>query len=648
MSLHSTHGYDMVLVFNELGLTEALAHTILEQPILEGDTEGDLDLPVDLGGPISFRWEAVSDPDAPNTLDFDSYLENGVRLSFAYIMNLAAEAGSFGFSGRVRIAAPLRIRSDGNRQSVVLDFRYYGVSPENIEVEIDSLPERLTGHEAEVRSAIANMLSEQLPTFWGLLETTNLRFEVDREASASEPLVLQNLNVITFWRSCLAILLTTGGGSSGRSSALDICAPGARPETPVLLMLGNDLVLRRLVCPSILQAFELTSPVDDLFDFTDTEARLREPVAVNDFLDHRRVDQTTLNSLELTVSGDQIAIEGSVWLTGTGWGAIFSFSGSVVVEISDEGHPEFHSEMTTALTDFTFSAWVWALGMWGQGHTLAGIAGQLASHCFNRFFQIAFAEWLRGAVESLFPEPDVPTPALPFSLEISEALWDDLSFYGWPRFSEQAPEHVGPEVWIDGEFEVTEAQGSETEQMVVCKVVKVVRTTFTKAHYGAFRARMRRLVAPLQYSWSLGGMPLEGESSVEMGDAEISFSVQGDRCELWVGSGDSLNAELRVEVEDARGAIVPSPPRTLTVEGTLDSMGVSGAEVIMGPIVEILQTEPNALVNELASRGLIDPGESRPDESLSTQPSRATRTEAFRAALGRGMDMDLSDLPFDG
>ena len=59
MSQNNTHGYDMVLVFNDLGMTEAFAHTILELPIFNDV----IDLPAGLGNEIPFFWQATKLPD---------------------------------------------------------------------------------------------------------------------------------------------------------------------------------------------------------------------------------------------------------------------------------------------------------------------------------------------------------------------------------------------------------------------------------------------------------------------------------------------------------------------------------------------------------------------------------------------------------
>lgn len=600
---------------------------------------------------IPFFWQVASEPDSPNTVDFDTSLVNGVRLEFAYIMNLEEETGEYGFTGRVRLAHPLTIRRNGRRRCVVIDFSE-GISPENIEVDIDALPARLSEREAEMSAAIRDMLTVQLQQERCLLETANLCFEVDQEdtvidpmeVSEASPLSLQMVDGITCWRSCLIILLTTGGGHTGDRRAFNTCEIAIPPEVSVALTLGNDLVLRRLVFPSILESFELTGSVDNFFDFDDSGALLRDMIYINNFVDDNRVEQTVLTRLDVTIADAQYNIEGLVTMSGTGWSSHFSFSGSVVVEINDEGRPEFRSEIDTTMIDFRFSWWVWVVGMLGQGSMLAGIGGQIASRIITTIMQNGFARSLSDSFNQLFPQPDVPFPALPFSLDISDAEIDDLTFYGRPRFPERPPEYEGPKVWIDGDFEVTDVQVSGGNHMVVLKVVNIYQTTFKKAHYGAFRARRSLLVAPFKYNWYLDDVPLEGEATVQIGDAEIRYSLLRDSCELWLASGDSLAAELKVVVEDARGRIADSR-RTLTVEGSIDSVGVTGAEIVAGPIVDLFGKE--TVLDELASRGLVAPGESSPDESQSEEPSRLARTNAFRKALSLGMEMDLSDMPFD-
>ncbi len=550
-------------------------------------------------------------------------------------MNLEDETGEYGFTGRVSLEHPLTLQ----HSRVVMDFDER-ISPENIEVDIDALPARLTGHEVEMRTAIRDMLSVQLQRERPVLETPNLHFS----GYVSD---LQVTNLITCFRSCLIIMFSRTGYDHLNSFACEICDTAIRPEASAALVLSTYYVYRYHVCRSFIETFGLSGSADDFFSFPEhSEAHLRDSINIDNFVDDNRVDHTILTGLDITISDGQFNIEGLVTMSGTGWVSHFSFSGSVVLEINDQGHPEFRTDIDTTMIDFRLVWWVWFAGMLGQGNTLAGVGGQIASRIITTIIQNVFARWLSESVNELFPQPDVPNPALPFTLDITDTEIDDLTFYGRPCFPERPREYEGPKVWIDGDFEVTDVQPGGGSHMVVLKVVDIHQTTFKKAHYGAFRVRSSLLVAPFRYNWYLNDVLLEGAATVQVGDAEVRYSVRRNSCELWLASGDSLDTELKVLVGDSRDMTVESPPRRLIVEGSIDLVGVTGTEIVAGPIVELFGKE--TVIDELASQGLVAPGGPGPDESQSEEPSYVSRRNAFRKALSLGMEMDLSDVPFDG
>ena len=87
----------------------------------------------------------------------------------------------------------------------------------------------------------------------------------------------------------------------------------------------------------------------------------------------------------------------------------------------------------------------------------------------------------------------------------------------------------------------------------------------------------------------------------------------------------------------------------LTAEGGTESMGVTGEEALMGPLAELFLTEPHRAIDELTALGTFLEWGTRPDELEEEETwNRSGHLTAMRAALGRGMDMDLTDLPFHG
>lgn len=636
MALHRTHGYDMVLEFSEAGLNTAL------EPELYNLPQVTFDLPASAVGPIAYRWQAVP---TDSTVDLNTTLENGVGLDLAYIMNPETAEGEEGFTGRVRIAHPLSVQEIGaTRRCIVLDFTT-GVPVGNIEVDFDgSLPPPLDGHEPAVRDAMAEMLSTYLEDEVGLLETSNLCFEIDPEGS--DPLfpAAVDLTVVGDDGGCLVLLITTGGGEAGDRSAFTDCAIATRPEAQVLLMLGNDLLLQRLVCPRFLDLIGLTGSAEDFFDFADTEATLREPVPIDHLVTDDRVDEADLESLRFTIEDGGVTVVGGVSLSGTGWTCTVPLEGSVMVGVNAAGAPEISIQVVPGTPDVRIEGWVWALGTLG-GSIILGIIGGVVVAVTLALIDDVVEESLAGALAGLFPA--IPGPLFPpWPVEIDEIFLDDLAIYGRPSFSEGPPVHVGPAAWIDGELEVADVQGTGTTHRTFMGVVETIHTTFEKAHYGAFRARHRQLVAPLTYYWFLDGQPLEGDGTVGVDDAEIRFSVGGDSCELWAEMGDSLDADLEVTIEDDRDTTVEAN-RRLTVEGGSDSMGVSGEEVLMGPLMELFQKSPQRIVDTMTALGNFLQWGTRPDEARQPEAvSRVARSGAFREALSKGMDMDLSDHPF--
>ena len=413
------------------------------------------------------------------------------------------------------------------------------------------------------------------------------------------------------------------------------------------MMLGNDLLLRRLICPRFLDLLDLAGTADDFFDFAGAEATLRDPVSVAHLVADDRVDEANLDSLRIAIEDGRVAVAGSMSLAGTGWTATVPMEGSVAVGINDAGEVGVSTEVAAGTPDVEFEWWVWLLGILG-GTIILPVIGTVVVAVTLALLDDVVEESFAGALEGLFPAPEIPAPDPPGEMEIDEVFLDDLAVYGRPRFSEEPPETTVPEVWIDGELEVTDVQGTGTTFTTVAGAVEILRTTFERAHHGSFRARRRLLMAPMTFRWYLDDHRLSGDGTREVDGAEVRYSADGDTCEIWTELGDDLDTELEVRVEDARGVAVEAWLR-LTAEGGTESMGVTGEEALMGPLAELFLTEPHRAIDELTALGTFLEWGTRPDELEEEETwNRSGHLTAMRAALGRGMDMDLTDLPFHG
>lgn len=147
------------------------------------------------------------------------------------------------------------------------------------------------------------------------------------------------------------------------------------------------------------------------------------------------------------------------------------------------------------------------------------------------------------------------------------------------------------------------------------------------AHRGIFRAVPQMLAYPIDFEWSLAGEVLAGNGSLDVDGVEVTYGVDGNRCELSLDAGESLEAELAVNAIDERGVEVFAT-RWLSVEGET-THGLFSGEELMDP--SFIHQGPGAF--------------------LATEPSPAEEV-TFAAyismvskAVLRGMDVDPWETP---
>lgn len=425
------------------------------------------------------------------------------------------------------------------------------------------------------------------------------------------------------------------------------------------LLTSNRWLLQDLACPAIADYFNMTGDVDTLFTFSGSESRLNTPQPADHLLNQSLVgyipedelhgvdpgealrtirslvDSITLKELELCVEQGYLSIAGQIVVEGTGMEAVVQFRARAAVHMTAQGSIEVVPNVGPLSVTISMKAWAIVL------YTLAAMLSPIvliASACLAPVVAAladrvvtAIAEALRGLEASLEGPIIYQLPPLPIRIE--RIVLDDLTYRG--EVAETAPQLPPvPSVEILGTMEINEvaAGGSHTSSMGVG--ITIQRSTFLNTHAGLFRVETRGMRYPVVCRWSLDGAHLDGIGSVRIRRADVGYKVDGRFCTLSLQAGDSLSAELQVEVTDATGETA-TDYHWVEAHGKETVITASGVEFLQGPSFFEHMYRWNAL--QAIPRPIVD----RP----SWNAVIGDLNDALNIGMGTGFLPDMWEMP---
>ena len=649
MSDHRTHGYDIVYQFSEAELSHAFEFAARIIP----DLEGEVHLPECTEDPIEFEFNWWTEFHDQLLVDFDTDVENGIRLTVPFTVDTRIGISRARLVGRAVIEHPLTVENAWGLRSIVADFSD-GVDLDRIDLgftEPSPLPAPFSDPACwnAFRRTITERLADFLRESLFALRADALSYEF--APHGHDPMVPTHVDFVRYrgdasFGGALIVLLTTGGGIEGDASAFAGTPAIMGSLDGAIAMFGNDLLVHRLICRSFLDEMGIFDDVGTHFYLASGQAELRGALAIPSASEDDLVESASFHDLTFAVGNESVLQTGEIHLSGKGWTAVAEFDNRITVGVDSDGNLEITSHVQPIEVELSFEWWVWLLTIAGPFFTVPPI-----SHVAVSLVQIFVRDLVEDTLEVLmrvsFPHLSGDFD-LPGEVSIDSVFFDDLTVSFRGNYARDLPEPEAPSVSIEGALEVADTESTGTSVTRVEGVAEILRTTLAQAHEGAFVARARQLFVPLSYRWFIGDRELHGSGAVDTGDAEIRFEVEGAECQVWIGMGESVDVDLEVVVEDARGTMRAASLR-LSADGTCAISGVTGADILTGPVADLFEAG-HSVADLVQAVAALPSWGTRPDEMSGETVSwtRAVQMAAFREAIGRGMDMEPSDLPPSG
>jgi hypothetical protein len=590
MSGNITHGYDLVIEMSEDTLNLLLA-TMPPQQRSE-DTER--------LGTVEFILN-------PPTAQFAAHLMlNGILLTFPAEIMLQQS----GRSASANVSVTVSITSYTNLEGMIypaLDFRGCTVEIEDLDISgISDAEHRIL---SELASRVAQtMLQEQL----GFYEI--------QIAIESDQFTIYALEVRIIDNICLAIMIAfdaEGIGEMGDFTESHLPASGAA------ILISNQWIMRSLVAPRLMEHFNISEDMEDVFTFTHTEMSLQHPINLDHLNDRSLVDHISLNSMTMTFSAGQIDITGSVNVTGTGFSGSGSISGRAVITTLD-GSISTRIELDEPEIEIRAEWWVHLLHV--VGLIVLPIVGTIIASIIHHA--------IRRIEDSLAQFDEEGFLELP--IEIGSIELDDLLLSG-----EYIPPPM-PEpqygVSIAGDMKVTDYSITSSRSISSAGVSAII-VDHGLTYEGDFEARTYFLCYPLDnIRWSLAGSHLVGDGSVNIDETAVEFAVNGMSCKLKTENGASLNTELAISVIDHLGNSA-FDAINLKVEGKRTLFSATGVELLEGPsAINLFCFERMANEIDFASLNIYDD----PRVSESYSQSYISLVNMVVSALNVGADQRIN------
>jgi len=488
---------------------------------------------------------------------------------------------SLGFPGwQLQITHAVTVFTDDvNAPRLGMDFRA-GIDPAHIDVDTANA---FGDFSPFVESVAATQLAthlEQNVRYLGAELAFALRVGDD------DPWTLESIDVRVVSPDSIALLLMTGPGRTGNPAGYAI--PQLSPSENVVVLTSNRWLLEDVICPQIADLFRLEveeveegEEAEPLFTYNegDAECVLTSPQSIAHLVPYDVFERVRLTELRLYVGAGYIGVEGAALADNDFCSLSASFEARAYIRMTDEGI-EIRPDIRQVKATGRVVGWINVL------FGLAMIVSPLLRALILVLSPLAatLADQLTAAISGALAEMEEPIRggALPLPIHVTRTILDQLVFGGRLALPEVPP--PVPSVEIVGNMEVSSTSFSDPHEhhsfgLEDCFVWSV---NVAQSHHGIFVAETRLMVFPIDYEWRLGRHLLQGSGTVEMGGVPVRYEVDGRQCQLWLETGDSLDARLFVTATDCKG-ISDSDTVWIQVQGRDTMAGSVGAWIFHGP-----------------------------------------------------------------
>ena len=605
MTDYRSHDYDMVVQLSQDALETRLGPML---PLAFLACSGD-HAAVNTGEGEVTAYCGFGIPSDAGTIDFDTAVYNGIQLDIPFQLEGAFSSpvswpATGSFAGVIRITPTIAVRNDDSECRVVLDLS--GLTSDRVSItELNPLEGPWAGHEVAVQAWIEQIVCDCLLA-QGEVDTT-IAIPIDADSTGADPFMPIDVDlrvVAGGGMNCIALLLPTSDTTPRDEAGYSESTIGAGEE--LVLVLGNRLILHRVIGQTIIEMLEISDPAnpaelagaDDLLDFTGTQTALREALSLDHLLSEWWIDAIRLSGLTITITAEErITLEAHVRVDGVAgaFTADVDFNFWFEVEGVTDNVVTLRLHLDEPQVALHLEWWVWLLLAVVLG-PLGGLVPALL-HCvvnplIERFVWgliggFATAElpgtddWPeRGPIETFFSlDLGEELPPLPMDLQLDNIVLDDWACIGMPLFPNAAYEWPAPSLSISGDMQsVSNEAGGITGYGHMGRVAWTI-FTLDHAHEGQFRALPGMMAHPIDFQWDLNGIDIGGDGTLTVDGVDLDYHVDGDRCDLSLAAGDSLDIELGVSAIDQRG-IECYVTRHLSVTGHTSHGMVSGTELL--------------------------------------------------------------------
>jgi hypothetical protein len=570
MSTNVTHGYSLVLEVADQVVNDLLPAASL--PDVAGENVSLL-----IGGhTISFDYSLFFPLDPSNQLlYFDTSIPDGVVIRAPFSLGLShlsideTHQADVGVNGIITIHHPISAFDNATGERCI-GFDFTTLPENHVQVEVTSqsgIPLPSIQLEGYVAGLVRHHLQNNLRTLPFICTT----LEAD-----GDPFTPGDLDVRVVNDHCMALLVSSGSATGGDRNAFTDCILDSGSNAA--LIVSNTTLLRDIACPQLIRVLGLEGEVDDLFVFEDATAVLTTEADLTERLSHALVDRAVMSELHLGIGDNRLDTRATVTVEGRFYRATAVLEAHASISMTEAGDLEVSYGAEVVDTSIFIEPWAWILAL-VLGPLVPLVGGIIAAvlpilpALINPIFDVILSHVVRGLGGDLHLE----IGGLP--VQITSINLDDLTCNG--RVVRPEPEIPEPGVWLEGVVEAGEGELVEFKEHNLYAKVGLWSMTFAFSHHARYLAKTIRMIFPINFAWRLNGQPLQGAGSVDIDGIPVEYSVDGDRCEFWVASKETLDAYIEVEATAHDGQKC-SDSDYAQIEGSTTISGNYGAEIIAG------------------------------------------------------------------
>ncbi|MEJ2405038.1 MAG: hypothetical protein P8171_12235 [Candidatus Thiodiazotropha sp.] len=600
MAGYRTQGYDFVFEISEERINQYIGGSL---PGLLSGRSGEI-ADTEVSGSFAF-----ASPDATESADvrFDAPGENTAYLNIPFRFSADLERPpewpeTVDQTGRVRILTPV-IAIESTRTTAQVGFDFRGLAGADVRVTLDSpVDAEWVAYTEPLSRLIEGIVAQTLVAQdWYAVPVS---LDIDPDNDGSDPFMPLRLELrVLNDAEPRSVMLLFPTSPHNEATPGDISESVLDPSWDSVCVVGNELLLRRLVGAALLEGMGVYDPLapdpivtlNDLLDYADNHVSLSSRVDLGHMIDEWWTSKTDLTQLDISIDASEtLDVNASILTGGPFISATMTLHMTAVMEISGTSQFILHWHFDEPEVVVVPGPLVWLL-FGPLAPIISALKGVATEFIFSALENVltsechlvGFDEWPEEAqpvdIDCSFAFP------YPIPLLVDEIVLDDWAMVGSADLPDTTYSAPQPSIQIIGDWLAGDGEfGGATERGLGGGVSMTCFNHYLR-HSGSFRAMPAGpVVYPIDYEWCLGGMPMSGTGTLRIGDANVHYEATGERLSMELELGDSLESELCVSALDQRGTELFTE-RAFSVEGEERFCAFEGVEQLEGPPAELEQ-----------------------------------------------------------